>query len=383
MKLTVPRWGGILAVVIAASALARHATSSSSDVAPLVQQEMAQGTWADETLAIAALTPVSEESIAASLPLPVVSSSPMPQIPIATKTAVSLETIATLPFSIPLSRQWYRSLFWINRPPVLRPSGDQRPLIEAAPQPAPAPASECPPGEYPPEADAEPAPITEAEARATVLNLLGGEAEYRAQESDMALAYAAAKKALRQRGIRLSNVKALAIIDFTLPSYDRRLAIYNPRTGEESRHLVAHGHHSGDLYVRSYSNVPGSLQSSPGLYRVGEQYTGEHGRSIRLHGLQKDINDYAFKRDVVLHSAWYVSYKTILENQLELGVPRIGRSHGCPAVSADDLPDVLQKLKPGSYLFIYPVPAYVPSPLPEVPAIPAIPAVRATERLLR
>ncbi|MCB1099073.1 MAG: murein L,D-transpeptidase catalytic domain family protein [Verrucomicrobiae bacterium] len=383
MKLTVPRWGGILAVVIAASALARHATSSSSDVAPLVQQEMAQGTWADETLAIAALTPVSEESIAASLPLPVVSSSPMPQIPLATKTAVSLETIATLPFSIPSESSVVPELVLDKPPASPTPSGNHRPLIESPPQPAPVAvqASESLPSEeYPPEADAEPAPITEAEARATVLNLLGGEAEYRAQESDMALAYAAAKKALRQQGIRLANVKALAIIDFTLPSYDRRLAIYNPRTGEESRHLVAHGHHSGDLYVRSYSNVPGSLQSSPGLYRVGEQYTGEHGRSIRLHGLQKDINDYAFKRDVVLHSAWYVSYKTILENQLELGVPRIGRSHGCPAVSAEDLPDVLQKLKPGSYLFIYPVPAYVPSPLPEVQAIPAL---RATERVLR
>ena len=378
MKLSVPRWGGILAVLILASGLARHATSSSHEANladPLeLSQELEPSAWNDEQI-------VAQLGVA-------------PLAAAKRKTPISIETLALLPFPPLNSGEASRPETVLDTPPASPASADKRPMLEAPPQPQPietaTPANEVLLSEVAdhapatePAANEMPPPITEAEARTTVLNLLGGEAEYRAKESDMALAYAAAKKALRQQGVHLSKVKMLAIIDFTLPSFDRRLAIYNPRTGEESRHLVAHGHHSGELYLQSYSNVPGSLQSSPGLYRVGTHYGGEHGPSIRLHGLQKDINDLAYKRDVVLHSAWYVSYKTILENQIELGVPRIGRSHGCPVVSADDLPEVLQKLRPGSYLFIYPVPAYVPSPLPEVPAIQVMPARPATERVLR
>jgi hypothetical protein len=381
MKLSVPRWGGILAVLILASGLARHATSSSREATFVdgsleLSQELEQSPWNDQQIvAQLEVAPLAEAT---------------------KKTLISIETLARLPFPPLNPGEASRPETVLDTPPASPASADEQPMLEAPPQPQPqpietaAPESEVPPsnvaGDAPaaaPAADEAPPPITEVEARTTVLNLLGGEAVYRAKESDMALAYAAAKKALRQQGVHLSKVKMLAIIDFTLPSFDRRLAIYNPRTGEESRHLVAHGHHSGELYVQTYSNVPGSLQSSPGLYRVGTHYSGEHGPSIRLHGLQKNINDHAYKRDVVLHSAWYVSYKTILENQIELGVPRIGRSHGCPAVSADDLPEVLQKLQPGSYLFIYPVPAYVPSPLPEMPTIQVVPARPATERVLR
>lgn len=224
------------------------------------------------------------------------------------------------------------------------------------------------PGEWKPEdagdaairEESLPGLLTEEQARLQVMEMFGGEAAQFSRESDLAYAYAAAKRALRERGIALADVETLAVIDFTLPSFERRLALYNPRTGEESRHLVAHGHHSGTLNVESFSNVPGSLQSSPGLYRVGRHYHGEHGPAIRLHGLDPGINDQAYARDVVMHAAWYVSYRTILENQLELGVPRIGRSHGCPAVSPEDMPIVEGKLQPGSYLFIYPAPRRMP-----------------------
>lgn len=309
---------------------------------------------------------------------------PMSSVSLAAKNRISAETLSMLSFATPDpgAGDFLNQENVLDRPPATPDKRGENsggtgsesgavpidsPQLDPAPNESSEPAAAEKPSESP-----EPPKVTEEKARSQVLSMFGGESTYRSSESDMAHAYAAARKALRSQGIRMANVKMLAVIDFTLPSFDRRLALYNPRTGEESRHLVAHGHHSGELYVRSYSNIPGSLQSSPGLYRIGRHYNGEHGRAIRLHGLQKDINNLAHKRDVVLHAAWYVSYKTILENQIELGVPRIGRSHGCPAVSAEDLPQVLSKLQPGSYLFIYPVPAYVPTPLPKPAITPSI-----------
>ena len=207
--------------------------------------------------------------------------------------------------------------------------------------------------------------LTEQQARERVMQLFGGPMEFAHNESDLAHAYAAARRALKRQGIQLNEVPALAIIDFTLPSYENRLAIYDPRSGRESRHLVAHGSRTGKLKAQVFSNIPGSNHSSPGLYRVGEHYDGKHGAALRLHGLEPGVNDRAFQRNIVLHAAWYVSYKTILENQIELGVPRIGRSQGCPAVSAHDLSEILEKLKPGSFLYIYPV----PPPFPEFPEV--------------
>ena len=41
----------------------------------------------------------------------------------------------------------------------------------------------------------------------------------------------------------------------------------------------------------SFSNLPESNQSSIGLYQTGQTYTGKHGRSLRLLGLEPGFND--------------------------------------------------------------------------------------------
>ena len=194
--------------------------------------------------------------------------------------------------------------------------------------------------------------ITEGEARRKVVARMGGVRRLLDMEK-MSKAFLGARMALQQRGIHLERVRTLAIADFTLPSYVRRLALYQPRTGKASRHLVAHGINSGKLYAREFSNIVGSKQSSPGLYRIGVRYQGEHGPALKLHGLDFGINDKAYRRDIVLHSAWYVSYKTIWQNVLEEGIPRIGRSHGCPVVSREDLERVLSRLGSGDFLYIH------------------------------
>lgn len=194
---------------------------------------------------------------------------------------------------------------------------------------------------------------SELAARDKVIKHLGGEEKLQEIEEDMGAAFSAAENSLSSRGIYMNDLETITIIDFTKPSYARRMVIFHPQTGDQTRHLVAHGTKSGKLYATSLSNRRGSHQSSPGLYQIGVRYNGSHGAALRLHGLDPGINDNVYRRHIVLHSAWYVSYKAILRNIKKEGVPRIGRSHGCPAVHRSDLDYVIGKLTTGTYLYIH------------------------------
>ena len=71
--------------------------------------------------------------------------------------------------------------------------------------------------------------------------------------------------------------------------------------------LVAHGRNSGLEYAKDFSNTNESFKSSLGFYITGETYTGKHGLSLRLDGMEYGINDNARNRAVVVHGADYVS----------------------------------------------------------------------------
>ena len=110
---------------------------------------------------------------------------------------------------------------------------------------------------------------------------------------------------------------------------------------------VAHGKYSGDNYTRSFSNEPGSLQTSIGLFRTSETYQGSNGYSLRLDGLEPGFNDRARERAIVMHGAPYVSDDSVQK----LG--RLGRSWGCPAVRASVARPLIDDLKDGQYVFAY------------------------------
>lgn len=140
----------------------------------------------------------------------------------------------------------------------------------------------------------------------------------------------------------------LAIIDFSLPSSERRLWIFDLK----KRRLlleewVAHGQQSGTNMATRFSNVIGSHQSSIGLFRTAESYFGRHGYSLRMDGLEPGINDRARERAIVIHAADYVDPSWI-ERQ-----GRIGRSQGCPAVRPDVVHEVVDSLKGGQFLFAF------------------------------
>ncbi len=109
---------------------------------------------------------------------------------------------------------------------------------------------------------------------------------------------------------------------------------------------VAHGQGSGNDMADHFSNINESHQSSVGFYVTDDVYFGKHGRSLRLDGMDEGFNSAARNRAIVVHAADYVSQGTIAQ----LG--RLGRSHGCPAVSPEVSDMVINTIKGKTLLFI-------------------------------
>lgn len=140
----------------------------------------------------------------------------------------------------------------------------------------------------------------------------------------------------------------LTVIDFSLPSAERRLWLFDLERGRLlRRELVAHGKNTGGKDATRFSNVEGSKQSSLGLFLTGDTYFGGNGYSLRLHGLEPGLNDLALERLIVMHGAWYVSE----EHVRSFG--RLGRSWGCPALDQRVAEDVIDTIEGGSFLFAY------------------------------
>ena len=152
---------------------------------------------------------------------------------------------------------------------------------------------------------------------------------------------------LKEQG-KVTREGILTVIDFDRPSVDERLFVIDVNQGKLLYSaLVAHGSGSGENYAQSFSNVPGSRQSSLGFYTTGQTYDGKNGYSLRLQGLESGLNDNAESRSIVIHGADYVSYDFIKKHG------RLGRSEGCPALSFDTFQQVIDLIKGGSCLFIY------------------------------
>ena len=140
----------------------------------------------------------------------------------------------------------------------------------------------------------------------------------------------------------------LTVIDYSLASREERLWVLDLATGAVlERELVAHGNGSGGDLADRFSNVSGSNQTSLGTFVTGATYTGKHGRSLRLHGLDAGLNDQALARAIVIHGAGYVNPGIVST----LG--RLGRSQGCPALSPVAAQRIIDRIKGGTVIFSY------------------------------
>ena len=140
----------------------------------------------------------------------------------------------------------------------------------------------------------------------------------------------------------------LAIADFSQSSRNKRLYVIDFKNNKVLLNTyVAHGRNSGQEFASKFSNVNSSFQSSLGFYRALSTYQGKHGLSLRLQGMEKNINDQALARAIVMHGADYVSEDFIRQTG------RLGRSLGCPAVSQAVHESLIKLLHDGAGLFLY------------------------------
>jgi L,D-transpeptidase-like protein len=140
----------------------------------------------------------------------------------------------------------------------------------------------------------------------------------------------------------------LTVIDYSLPSTQPRLFVFDLDTRKLLfRELVAHGKNSGGNLANFFSNSPGSLATSIGLFVTADTYVGSNGYSLRLRGLEEGINDMAMDRAIVMHGAPYVSRAAIR------ALGRLGRSWGCPAVRSEVARKIIDTVRGGSPVFAY------------------------------
>lgn len=156
------------------------------------------------------------------------------------------------------------------------------------------------------------------------------------------------RQAFASRGSHHAESHILAVADMTRPSTEKRLYIIDLDARKLLlRTWVAHGKNSGELYCTSVSNKSGSLQTSKGLYRVGQKIISpKHGDALLLHGLDAGVNSAAESREIIIHSASYVGADFIAEHG------RLGRSFGCPAVAPEVMPKVIDLLQ-GQLLYVF------------------------------
>jgi L,D-transpeptidase-like protein len=159
-------------------------------------------------------------------------------------------------------------------------------------------------------------------------------------------AYKGYKYLLNHHTLNRSDV--ISICDFSQSSRRKRLYVVDM---EQKKVLintyVAHGRRSGSEFAHSFSNNPESHKSSLGFYITEQTYFGDHGLSLKIHGLERGFNDKADRRNIVIHGSEYVGADFLSMNKF------CGRSFGCPAVPSSETAQLIQTIKDGSCLFIY------------------------------
>lgn len=136
----------------------------------------------------------------------------------------------------------------------------------------------------------------------------------------------------------------MTVVDLGKKSTERRFYVFDLEAGRVDELLTTHGKNSdpqNDGVANQFSNEEESLQSSLGTYLTLNPYTGSHGYSLRLRGLE-DSNFRAEERAVVIHSATYVS---------EL-VGAAGRSWGCFVLDPIIVRATIDRLKGGSLMYV-------------------------------
>lgn len=150
-----------------------------------------------------------------------------------------------------------------------------------------------------------------------------------------------------ERGLRLNNKRYVTINDLTKDPGQKRLFVLDLETGEVHNYLSSHGggtsEHGKNLWGRApryFSNEADSNLSPSGFFLTGNRYTPgdkDWNYGMRLHGVQKGLNDESYYRGIVLHSFKYTPN---------------GRTQGCVGVkderTAREIMDMIKSGEEGT-----------------------------------
>ncbi len=146
----------------------------------------------------------------------------------------------------------------------------------------------------------------------------------------------------------ISRSHFLTVCDFSQSSRKKRFYIIDVENHKlVTQTYVAHGRNSGAEYANRFSNAPESLQSCLGFFITDNTYSGKHGLSLRINGVEPGYNDKALMRTIVIHGADYVNDARAKAGDF------MGRSWGCPAVPKQEANSIINTIKNGTCLFIY------------------------------
>lgn len=156
------------------------------------------------------------------------------------------------------------------------------------------------------------------------------------------------KQAFKARECSGDKNDVMTIVDYSKPSSEKRLWVVDVKKRKVLLNtFVAHGKNSGFSKSTVFSNKNGSLTSSLGLFRTAQSYYGQHGYSLRLSGMEKNFNDNAWSRAIVVHGSSYADEGFVSQYK------RTGRSWGCFAVGKKVTKELINTIKNGSLLFAY------------------------------
>ena len=144
------------------------------------------------------------------------------------------------------------------------------------------------------------------------------------------------------------NPGVLIIIDYSKPSNEERfyvLDLNKKKLVYSTR--VAHSKNSGLEIPLQFSDDPNSYQSSLGFFVTLGEYNGAYGYSLRLKGLEENINANAEDRAIVIHGG------DIVEDEYIKKFGFAGRSLGCPVLPHSLIREIIDFIKHGRVLFIY------------------------------
>ena len=157
-----------------------------------------------------------------------------------------------------------------------------------------------------------------------------------------------AVEAMEARGHDGHATGKLVVVDYSLHSSQERLFVIDLGSGAVTAFRAAHGLGSDadhDGYLDSFSSVPGSQASPEGLLRFAEEYTGKHGQSFRLDGLDEG-NRTSRARAIVIHAASYAEPAFLKLHG------KMGRSNGCIVFSKSDLARFTEEVPEGTLIFV-------------------------------